>query len=150
MPKPPSVLLLYNEPVLPADHPDAGSEHDILETADDTFRVLKDAGFATTKLGVNYDPQPLLDFLREKKPDAVFNLFEGIATQTGTEVSAAALLEWLNNGAYLYICGAKEPMCKDVEDTFVELFKAKGKSEEEARNYLVQLEEEGRYSKDVY
>jgi D-alanine-D-alanine ligase len=26
----------------------------------------------------------------------VFNLFEGIATQTGTEVSAAALLEWLN------------------------------------------------------
>jgi D-alanine-D-alanine ligase len=96
MPKPPSILLLYNEPVLPVDHPDAGSEHDVLETADDTFRVLKDAGFAVTRLGVNYDPQPLLDFVREKKPDAVFNLFEGIATQTGTEVSAAALLEWLN------------------------------------------------------
>ncbi|WP_018630622.1 diflavin oxidoreductase [Niabella aurantiaca] len=60
------------------------------------------------------------------------------------------LLNWLNSGAHLYICGARDPMCKDVEDTFVELLKAKGKTEEDARNYLVQLEEEGRYSKDVY
>lgn len=92
----PSILLLYNEPVLPVDHPDAGSEHDILETVADTYKVLKAAGFETTKLGINYDPQPLLDHLKKKRPDAVFNLFEGIATQTGTEVSAAALLEWLN------------------------------------------------------
>ncbi|MBP3956075.1 hypothetical protein J8F10_12355 [Gemmata sp. G18] len=92
----PSILLLYNEPVLPADHPDANSEHDILDTVNDTFKVLKAAGFETTKLGINYDPQPLLDVLKEKRPDAVFNLFEGIATQTATEVSAAALLEWLN------------------------------------------------------
>lgn len=92
----PSILVLYNEPVLPVDHPDAGSEHDILDTVNDTFKVLKAAGFEATRLGVNYDPQPLLDTLRKKKPDAVFNLFEGLATQTGTEVSAAALLEWLN------------------------------------------------------
>ncbi|VTR94567.1 d-alanine--d-alanine ligase : D-alanine--D-alanine ligase OS=Singulisphaera acidiphila (strain ATCC BAA-1392 / DSM 18658 / VKM B-2454 / MOB10) GN=Sinac_6202 PE=4 SV=1: Dala_Dala_lig_C [Gemmata massiliana] len=92
----PSVLILYNEPVLPADHPDAGSEHDILDTVNDTFKVLKAAGFETTKLGINYDPQPLLDVLKKARPDAVFNLFEGIATQTSTEVSVAALLEWLN------------------------------------------------------
>lgn len=92
----PSVLVLYNEPVLPVDHPDAGSEHDILDTVADTFKILKAAGFDVTKLGVNYDPQPLLYTLSRKRPDAVFNLFEGIATQTGTEVSAAALLEWLN------------------------------------------------------
>ncbi|MBM3980481.1 MAG: hypothetical protein FJ304_09360 [Planctomycetes bacterium] len=92
----PSVLVLYNEPVLPVDHPDAGSEHDILDTVADTFKILKAAGFATTKLGVNYDPQPLLDALKANRPDAVFNLFEGLATQTGTEVSAAALLEWVN------------------------------------------------------
>lgn len=73
-----------------------------------------------------------------------------VYVQHRVKEKGADLLEWLNNGAYLYICGAKEPMCKDVEDTFVALFKAKGKSEEEARNYLVQLEEEGRYSKDVY
>lgn len=93
---PPSLLLLYNQPVLPPDHPDAESEYDILETTEDAFKVLKDAGFDVTKLGINYDPQPLLNVLKEKRPDAVFNLFEGIATQTGTEVSAAALLEWLN------------------------------------------------------
>jgi D-alanine-D-alanine ligase len=92
----PSILVLYNEPVLPLDHPDAGSEHDVLDTVNDTFKVLKAAGFATTRLGVNYDPQPLLDVVKQNRPDAVFNLFEGIATQTGTEVSAAALLEWLN------------------------------------------------------
>ncbi len=92
----PSVLVLYNEPVLPLDHPDANSEHDVLDTVNDTFKVLKAAGFATTRLGINHDPQPLLDTLKKKRPDAVFNLFEGIATQTGTEVSAAALLEWLN------------------------------------------------------
>jgi D-alanine-D-alanine ligase len=93
---PPRVLLLYNEPVLPADHPDAGSEHDILDTVADTFKILKAAGFNTAKLGVNYDPRPLLDELKTHPPDAVFNLFEGIATQPATEVSAAALLEWLN------------------------------------------------------
>ena len=92
----PSILVLYNEPVLPVDHPDAHSEHDVLDTVNDTFKVLKAAGFEATKLGINYDPQPLLDHVKKKRPDAVFNLFEGIATQTGTEVSAAALLEWLN------------------------------------------------------
>jgi D-alanine-D-alanine ligase len=93
--KPPSVLVLYNEPVLPVDHPDYHSEYDILDTAADTFNVLKAAGFEAAKLGVNHDPRPLLDALK-KRPDAVFNLFEGIATQTGTEVGAASLLEWLN------------------------------------------------------
>jgi D-alanine-D-alanine ligase len=92
----PSVLVLFNQPILPVEHPDAGSEHDILETAEDTFDILKAAGFRTSQLGINYDPQPLLDLLKSKRPDAVFNLFEGIPTQTGTEVSAAALLEWLN------------------------------------------------------
>jgi D-alanine-D-alanine ligase len=93
---PPSVLVLYNEPVLPADHPDAESEYDIIDTVTDTAKILQAAGFCTAKLGVNYDPQPLLDVLKSERPDAVFNLFEGVATQTGTEVSAAALLEWLN------------------------------------------------------
>ena len=92
----PRILVLYNEPVLPADHPDAGSEHDILDTVEDTFKVLKAAGFDAARLGINYDPQPLLDELKRRPPDAVFNLFEGIATQPGTEVSVAALLEWLN------------------------------------------------------
>jgi D-alanine-D-alanine ligase len=92
---PPRILVLYNEPILPADHPDAGSEHDILDTVADAFKILEAAGFETTRLGINYDPQPLLDALKQNPPDAVFNLFEGLPTHPDTEVSVASLLEWL-------------------------------------------------------
>jgi len=92
----PNVLLIYNQPVLPPDHPDAASEHDVLETADFVVKVLSDAGFPTRRLGLSYDPRALLDELRDRPPDVVFNMFEGLATQTGTEISVAGLLEWLN------------------------------------------------------
>src|SRR5262249_39234874 len=91
----PRILVLYNQPVLPTDHPDAESEHDVLDTVADTVKILDAAGFDVRQLGIDYDPRPLLDELRDRRPDAVFNLFEGIATQPGTEVSVAALLEWL-------------------------------------------------------
>ena len=91
----PRILVLYNEPVLPADHPDAGSEHDILDTVHDAFNILVAAGFDAVKLGVNTDPQPLLNEIKRFKPDAVFNLFEGVPTIADSEVAVAALLEWL-------------------------------------------------------
>ena len=93
---PPRVLVLYNEPVLPADHPDAGSEHDILDTVADTFKVLKAAGFDAASSASTTTPARSSTSSKTRPPDAVFNLFEGIATQPATEVSAAALLEWLN------------------------------------------------------
>ena len=93
---PPRILVLFNQPVLPPDHPDAGSEYDILDTVANTVKVLAAAGFDARQLGINYDPRPLLDELRDHPPLAVVNLFEGLATQTGTEVSVAALLEWRN------------------------------------------------------
>lgn len=91
----PRILVLYNQPVLPADHPDAGSEHDILDTVNDTFNILVAAGFDAVKLGINYHPQPLLDELKQNPPDAVFNLFEGVPTIGDSEVAVASLLEWL-------------------------------------------------------
>jgi D-alanine-D-alanine ligase len=93
---PPSVLVLYNNPVLPIDHPEAGSEHDILDTMADTVKVLVAAGFQVRQLAIDFDPQPLLEALRERRPDAVFNLFEGVPTRPGSEVAVASLLEWLN------------------------------------------------------
>ena len=47
------------------------------------------------KLGINADPQPLLDETRRSRPDAVFNLFEGVPTLLSSEVAVASLLEWL-------------------------------------------------------
>jgi len=94
MTKPP-VLVLYNKPVLPPNHPEAGSEYDILDTVSDTSRILVAAGFGVRQIAIDRDPRPLLDELRDHPPLAVFNLYEGIATQPGTEVSVAGLLEWL-------------------------------------------------------
>jgi D-alanine-D-alanine ligase len=95
MPAQPSVLVLFNEPVLPNSHPESASELDILETVADTVKVLTDAGFDVRKLGISVDPQPLIDEVKRARPDAVFNLFEGVPTRAGSEVAVASLLEWL-------------------------------------------------------
>ena len=57
----------------------------------------------------------------------------------------------MQNGAYMYISGKREPTSKDVEKTLIDIFKEHGnKTEEEAEKYLHQLVEEGRWEKDVY
>jgi sulfite reductase (NADPH) flavoprotein alpha-component len=59
--------------------------------------------------------------------------------------------EWLQNGAYVYICGAKEPMSVDVEYTLLQIIERFGnKTSAQAVEYLNQLKEEGRFLKDVY
>jgi sulfite reductase (NADPH) flavoprotein alpha-component len=59
--------------------------------------------------------------------------------------------EWLESGAYIYLCGTKEPMSVDVENTILRIIQAEGsRSGEEAVQYLDQLKEDGRYMKDVY
>jgi sulfite reductase (NADPH) flavoprotein alpha-component len=58
---------------------------------------------------------------------------------------------WIESGASIYICGAKEPMSVDVESTLLKIIEQFGnKSTEQAESYLLQLKEEGRYLKDVY
>lgn len=64
---------------------------------------------------------------------------------------AAEVYGWLEGGAYLYICGAKEPMSVDVEATLLQVAQVQGgRSAEEAVVWLEALKEEGRYLKDVY
>jgi len=59
--------------------------------------------------------------------------------------------EWLQSGAYVYVCGAKEPMSNDVENTLLDIIQhASHKSRPEALHYLDLMKEEGRYLKDVY
>jgi D-alanine-D-alanine ligase len=89
------VLILYNEPVLPADHPDADSEHEILYTVGEVEQALAGAGYRVSRLGVGRDPTPLLAGLRERQPDVVFNLFEGLGDFASAEAHVAGLLEWL-------------------------------------------------------
>jgi D-alanine-D-alanine ligase len=90
------VLILYNEPVLDADHPDADSEHEILYTVDSVRQHLLEAGIEVEQLSVCRDPGVLVAGLKRHQPDVVFNLFEGLADQSDTEAQVAGLLEWLN------------------------------------------------------
>ncbi|MES2620155.1 MAG: flavodoxin domain-containing protein [Bacteroidota bacterium] len=61
------------------------------------------------------------------------------------------IFEWLQSGAYFYVCGAKEPMSVDVENTLLEIIAEHGSfNKQEAEDYLNDLKEEGRYLKDVY
>ena len=65
--------------------------------------------------------------------------------------NSAAFYEWLQNGAYIYICGAKEPMSTDVEYTILQIIERFGnKTSAQAIEYLESLKEEGRFLKDVY
>ncbi len=89
------VVVLHNQPVLPEDHADADSEHEILSTTDFVQRVLTEAGHEVSTLGVGRDPAVLLDGLRDFRPDVVFNLFEGLADFGDSEAHVAGILEWL-------------------------------------------------------
>ena len=63
----------------------------------------------------------------------------------------AQLFHWIETGAHIYLCGAKEPMSLDVENSLLEIIRLHGnKSGELAQAYLDQLKEAGRYQKDVY
>jgi len=64
---------------------------------------------------------------------------------------ATEFFSWLNDGAYVYVCGAKDPMSTDVENTLLEIIQTEGnRSAEQAEEYLNTLKEQGRYLKDVY
>ncbi len=60
------------------------------------------------------------------------------------------LLEWLDNGAHLYLCGHTS-MGAGVKDTLLSLFQSeKGMTEEEARHHLKDLKERQIIHEDLY
>ncbi|WP_428224439.1 diflavin oxidoreductase [Flavobacterium sp.] len=74
-----------------------------------------------------------------------------IYVQDRIKENASQFNEWLENGASIYICGQKDPMSKDVENTIIEVIASQRTiSVEKAKEVLDQLEEQGKYQKDVY
>jgi sulfite reductase (NADPH) flavoprotein alpha-component len=64
---------------------------------------------------------------------------------------AGELFEWIEGGAYVYICGTKDPMSIDVENTLLQIItEHKQLDELQAMNYLFEMKENGRLLKDVY
>jgi D-alanine-D-alanine ligase len=88
------VLVLFNAPTLPADHPDAVAERDVLNSVEIIHGYLAEAGYEARRLGISANPGPLVEWLATEPPDAVFNLFEGTAVMNQTEATVAGILEW--------------------------------------------------------
>ncbi len=64
---------------------------------------------------------------------------------------ASELVQWIDHGAYIYVCGNKDPMSIDVESALIEIISDQKKiAREEAIELLDNLNNLGRYVKDVY
>ena len=62
-----------------------------------------------------------------------------------------SIWSWLEEGAYLYLCGDAAEMAKDVDGMLQRIVKEEGGlNEEDARLYLKKLKTEKRYLADVY
>ena len=74
-----------------------------------------------------------------------------IYVQDKIRENSAALWQWLQEGAYFYVCGDAAKMAKDVEQALLEVITKEGNlSPDEAEDYLNELREEKRYQRDVY
>ncbi len=61
------------------------------------------------------------------------------------------IYDWLENGAYFYVCGDAERMAKDVHDALHKIVQDEsGCSREQAEEYVKRLDDEKRCQRDVY
>ncbi len=76
---------------------------------------------------------------------------EKIYVQTRIMEKSKTMYEWLEKGAYFYICGDAERMAHDVHKALIETVAQQGgKSQQEAEAYIDGLLESRRYQRDVY
>ncbi len=74
-----------------------------------------------------------------------------IYVQDRIKENAQEIYHWLENGAYFYVCGDKENMARDVENTLLGVIQSQGKiGADEAKDYLDHLVQQDRYLRDVY
>lgn len=91
--RPPVAAILYNAPALPADHPDAASESDVVEVAQAIAAALGAHGFAPVLLAAAPPLTALLTELERLAPDVVFNLIEGFGGSTAAATHMTGVLE---------------------------------------------------------
>ncbi|WP_425318988.1 assimilatory sulfite reductase (NADPH) flavoprotein subunit [Vibrio panuliri] len=65
--------------------------------------------------------------------------------------NGAQVWQWIEDGAYLYVCGDATRMAKDVHEALVSIAQEHGKlSKEQAEEFINNLRKEKRYQRDVY
>jgi len=74
-----------------------------------------------------------------------------VYVQDRMQENAAELYDWLQRGAYFYVCGDASRMAKDVETALLDVI-AKGSNGtlENAAEYLTAMKKQKRYQRDVY
>jgi sulfite reductase (NADPH) flavoprotein alpha-component len=76
---------------------------------------------------------------------------EKIYVQTRMLQAASELWQWLEEGAYFYVCGDAKRMAKDVDEALHHIIgSAGGKTPEEAAAYVAEMKKTKRYARDVY
>ncbi|WP_261816107.1 assimilatory sulfite reductase (NADPH) flavoprotein subunit [Vibrio gallicus] len=74
-----------------------------------------------------------------------------VYVQDKLKANAAQVWQWLQDGAYLYVCGDAERMAKDVHATLIEIARSQGGlGKVEAEEWLKELRKQKRYQRDVY
>src|SRR5215469_2478266 len=74
-----------------------------------------------------------------------------VYVQDKMQENATDLYDWLERGAYFYVCGDASRMAKDVENALLDVI-AKGSNGtlEKAAEYLAAMKKQRRYQRDVY
>ncbi|MCY1117673.1 assimilatory sulfite reductase (NADPH) flavoprotein subunit [Bacillus safensis] len=76
---------------------------------------------------------------------------EKVYVQHRMKRQSKELFEWLEQGAYVYVCGDEKHMAHDVHDTLLSIIQEEGAmSKEKAESYLANLQQQKRYQRDVY
>ncbi|SEQ39122.1 D-alanine-D-alanine ligase [Solimonas aquatica] len=88
-------------------------------TEADVYRALLDSGYEVQRLSLFDDVRPLIEVVREQRPDVIFNLCETFHNITQWDKNVAALIELLGvpctgagSGA-LFLCNDKS-LCKKI------------------------------------
>ncbi len=71
------------------------SEIGVVEEREHVERALKEGGYKTSLFNMNGDLQRLIDFIREKDPDIIFNLCESVGNEAIHEMHVAGVYELL-------------------------------------------------------
>ena len=133
------------------------------------FRAFLEERQATGQMGDNWlffgDQREKLDFLYRDQFHAMKK--DGVLTRLDTAFSrdqpqkvyvqdrmrehAADLFEWLERGAYFYVCGDVTRMAKDVETALLDVIATGSQGTlDHAAEYLAAMKKEKRYQRDVY
>lgn len=87
------VAILYNAPMLPADHSDYASEAGVLEAVEAVEAALAKQRHRSRRLAVGASPANLAAMLQAERCDVVVNLCEGLEGSGAGESQVTGLLE---------------------------------------------------------